>query len=64
MNEDTIRKITEAAKSIIKGEHDYFVSECIDNSEHVLRIARIAGSVSTYFRQNAVSRKRAEYVRA
>jgi hypothetical protein len=53
-------KIIDTAMQIIKDEHEFFVSESIDNSEHIPRIVRIASSAGKVLSTNGVGKQEVE----
>lgn len=58
--EETIAAAIATGKQIIKDEHDFFVSDGIDNSEHIPRIARAAESVRRLLSQAGVPESEAQ----
>lgn len=62
MNDESIRIVQMVAERIIETEHEFFVANTLDNSEHIPRIGRIARSVADFLQQQNVNRRKFEDV--
>lgn len=47
--------IRAVVQKIVDDEHSFFVEESLDNSEHVPKILRIAGSVNKFLKDQGVN---------
>jgi hypothetical protein len=52
--EDIIKTATEFGIALVEKQHQFFLEECLDNSEHVLAIKRIADTAYGYLRGKGV----------
>jgi hypothetical protein len=63
MDQETIEILKEFGLALVERQHQFFVDESIDNSEHVSAIQRIADTVYEYLITNGVSTKISRKVR-
>lgn len=55
MDQETIKILKEFALALIERQHQFFIDETIDNSEHVPAIKRIAETAYQYLTAKGVS---------
>ena len=63
MDQEIIRIVTEFGVALIERQHQLFVEESLDNSEHVPAIKRIANTALGYLKGSGISSDIAEKVR-
>jgi len=55
MNQDIIKTVTEFGMALIERQHQFFIDETCDNSEHIPAIKRIADVACQYLELNGIS---------
>ena len=50
-------------RAVLEAEHGHFVAASVDNSDHIPRILRVAGAISTILRRAGLTEKDATSVR-
>ena len=55
MDQDIIKIVTEFGVALVERQHQLFVEESLDNSEHVPAIKRIADTACEYLKVNRIS---------
>jgi hypothetical protein len=55
MDQDIIEIVTEFGMALVEKQHQLFVEESLDNSEHVPAIKRIADTAYEYLKVNRIS---------
>lgn len=62
--EEIIKTVTEFGMVLIEKQHQFFLDDSIDNSEHVPAIKRIADAADEYLKGQGISVDRAKKVKA
>jgi len=63
MDQDITKTVTELGIALVENQHQFFMDESIDNSEHVPAIKRIAATAYRYLKAKGINPDTARGVR-
>lgn len=55
MDQDIIKTVIEFGVALVERQHEFFLDESLDNSEHIPAIKRIADTAYRYLKANGIS---------